>query len=393
MLKKTNILLLITVFLFGSLSVGMAQDKAVYVKKKYGKRERQVLTFDFSKIKKPASVAEMNPVFHNPPIHQDTTGTCWCFATTSFLESEVYRLHQKKVKISEIFTVYHEYLEKVRRYVREKGNSAFAEGSEHNAVIHRMKQYGAVPESAYTGLIDGRTGHNHGPMVREMRNYLQFIKQHNYWHEDEILANIRNILNRYLGEPPKTVTVDGQIMTPKEYLKNVLQLPLNDYVAFMSTKSLPFYTKGEYKVPDNWWHSTAYHNVPLNEFYGIIKNAIKNGYSVDLGGDVSEPGKNGENEVAVIPSFDIPGKYINQDSREFRFYNHTSTDDHAIHLIGYKRVGKHDWFLIKDSGRSAYAGPSKGYYFFRDDFIKLKMLTILVHKDAAKEVLKKFNLN
>lgn len=390
MFKKSNILLLSAVFLLASLSGAMAQDKVTYVKKKYRGRERQVLTFDLSKIKKPASVAEMKPVFHNPPIHQDTTGTCWCFATTSFLESEVYRLHQKKVKISEIFTVYHEYLEKVRRYVRKKGNSAFAQGSEHNAVIHRMKQYGAVPESAYTGLINGRTGHNHGPMVREIRNYLEFIKQHNYWYEDEILANVRNILNRYLGEPPKTVTVDGQTMTPKEYLKNVLQLPLNDYVAIMSTQSIPFYTRGEYKVPDNWWHCTAYYNVPLNEFYSIIKNAIKNGYSVDLGGDVSEPGKNGENEVAVIPSFDIPGKYINQDSREFRFYNHTSTDDHAIHLIGYKRVGKHDWFLIKDSGRSAFSGPNKGYYFFRDDFIKLKMLTILVHKDAAQEVLKKF---
>ncbi len=367
-----------------------AQDRALYVKKKIHGKERTVLTMDFSKIKKPSSVEEFNPVFHNPPVHQDTTGTCWAFATTSFLESEVYRLYGKKVKLSEMFTVYHEYLEKVRRFVREKGNSAFGQGSEHNAVILRMKQYGAVPYSAYTGLINGRKRYNHTPMFREIKNYLDFIKKHGYWYEDEVLDHVKHILNRYMGKPPSKITVDGKEMTPKEYLKNVLQLPLDDYVAFMSTESVPFYTKGEYKVPDNWWHSKEYYNVPLDVFYRIIKNAIRHGYSVALGGDVSEPGKNGKEEVAVIPSFDIPGKYINQDAREFRFYNHTSTDDHAIHLIGYKHLGGHDWFLIKDSARSAYVGPHKGYSFFRDDYVKLKMLVFLVHKDAAKDVLKKF---
>ncbi len=368
----------------------IAQDRAIYVKKKVWGKEKTVLSIDFSKLKKPTTIEEMNPVFHNPPIRQDTTGTCWAFATTSFLESELYRLYGMKVKLSEMFTVYYEYLEKARRFVREKGESAFGQGSEHNAVILRMKQYGAVPYSAYDGLLEGRTGYNHGPMFREIKNYLDFVKEHNYWYEDQVLDQIRHILNRYMGEPPKTITVDGKTMTPKEYLENVLRLPLDDYVAFMSTMSMPFYTKGEYKVPDNWWHSKEYHNVPLDVFYKIIKRAIKNGFSVDLGGDVTEPGRDGEMEVGIIPSFDIPYKYINQDAREFRFYNKTTTDDHAIHLVGYKRLGKHDWFLIKDSARSAFAGKHKGYYFYRDDFVKLKMLTILIHKDAVRDVLKKF---
>ena len=128
----------------------------------------------------------------------------------------------------------------------------------------------------------------------------------------------------------------------------------------------------------------------MDEWYDIIKNAVKSGYTITIGGDVSEPGYNGFEDAAIVPEFDIPQKYINQDSREFRFYNKTSADDHGIHLVGYKKVDGHDWFLIKDSARSSRHGKFEGYYFYRDDYIKLKMLTFMVHKDAMKDVLKRF---
>ena len=49
---------------------------------------------------------------------------------------------KKEVKLSEIYTVYWEYLEKARRFVRERGNSAFGQGSEANAVprISRLSE-------------------------------------------------------------------------------------------------------------------------------------------------------------------------------------------------------------------------------------------------------------
>jgi bleomycin hydrolase len=158
----------------------------------------------------------------------------------------------------------------------------------------------------------------------------------------------------------------------------------------MSFKYQPFFTKGSYRVPDNYWNSQDYHNVPLELWYRTIIKALKNGYTVGIGGDVSEIGKVGENDIAFIPEFDIPAKLINQDAREFRFTNKTSTDDHGVHVIGYQRYKKHDWFLIKDSGSSSNKGKFKGYYFFRGDFIRLKMLTFLVHKDAVTDLLTKF---
>ncbi len=382
-------LVLFTVSLVVATGV-FAQDKAVYVTKKVHGKERQVLTVDISKLKRPRSLDEFQIIWHNPPVKQDTTGTCWAFSTISFLESEVKRLTGKEVKLSEMYVVYWEYVEKARRFIREKGNSFLGQGSEQNAVIARIKQYGCVPESAYTGLLNGRTGHNHTALFRELRSYLEYCKEHSYWDEDKALAYVKLILNKYLGEPPTSITVDGRTMTPQEYATDYLKLPLNDYVALMSTRSVPFWTQGEYKVPDNWWHSKDYYNVPLRDFYKAIRNAVKNGYSLVFGGDISEPGKVPEEDVAIVPTFDIPGKFINQDAREFRFYNHTTTDDHGIHAVGFTHKYGHDWFLIKDSGRSSRKGKLKGYYIFRDDYVRLKMLTVLVHKDAVAELMAKY---
>ncbi len=385
----------LTLILFSGLCFVVAsvhaQDRAVYKTKKVDDRERTYLTVDISKLKYPKSLDEFRTVWHNPPVRQDTTGTCWAFSTVSFLESEVKRLTGRQVKLSEMYIVYWEYVEKARRYIREKGESAFGQGSEQNAVIERIKQYGCVPLEAYTGLLGGRTAHNHTPLYRELKSYLEYCKDHGYWDEDKAIEYVKLILNKHLGKPPETITVDGRTMTPKQYATEYLQLPLDDYVALMSTTSIPFWTQGEYKVPDNWWHSEEYYNVPLEDFYRAIRDALRSGYSVVLGGDVSEPGKIPEEDLAIVPSFDIPRKYITQDAREFRFYNHTSTDDHGIHAVGYAKKYGHEWFLIKDSGRSARKGNLKGYYIFRDDYVKLKMLTALVHRDGVAKLMEKYD--
>ena len=120
----------------------------------------------------------------------------------------------------------------------------------------------------------------------------------------------------------------------------------------------------------------------------IIKSSIKNGYSMSIGGDVSESGYSSKYDIAMVPSFDIPSQYIDENARQFRFSNGTTTDDHAIHLIGYK-VDENDdwWFLNKDSGSGCRNGRFPGYYFYHEDYVKLKMMTFTIHKDAVKEIL------
>lgn len=118
-------------------------------------------------------------VWTQPTESQGNTGTCWSFSTTACYESEVYRQSGKKVHISEIHTVYWEYVEKARRYIEQRSNSNFEEGSEGNAVARIMKKYGAVPQDAYKGLLHNRKHHTHAKMYEEMNSYLQSLKKDN----------------------------------------------------------------------------------------------------------------------------------------------------------------------------------------------------------------------
>lgn len=345
---------------------------------------------DMSELDIPKSLDEFTTVEVAAPISQGNTGTCWCFSTTSFYESEIYRMQGKSIDLSELYTVYFEYIEKAREYVRTRGVSHLGEGSETNAVQRMMKLYGVVPQEVYAGKPADQPFYNHEGMFTELKNYLNNCKDTHFWDEEAILSNVRSILNHYMGEPPSTFKYKGRTYTPHSFLKNVAKLQPDDYVDFMSLLEKPYWTQAEYKVPDNWWRSEAYHNVPLDAFMSGVKNAIKKGYSISIGGDVSESGYNPIKDVAVVPSYDIPPEHIDEHARQFRFSNGSTTDDHAIHLIGYKETAEGWWFLIKDSGSGARNGSFPGYYFYHEDYVKLKMMTYTLHKDAVADLLEKF---
>lgn len=364
------------------------------VQQKTGPSEiRRSLRVDLSTATLPNKVEfYKNQQWHNPPISQGATSTCWCFSTTSFLESEVYRIYKKQLKLSEMFTVYYEYIEKARRFVQERGNSLFDEGSEANATTRMWKKYGVVPAEAYIGLLNGRKFHNHELMVTEMKTYLASLKASAAWDEEAAVATIKSIMNHYLGEPPAEVTADGKKYTPQQYLKEIVRIDPEDYVDILSYTQEPFNQQVEYKVPDNWWHSKDYYNVPLEVYMATLKSALRNGYTVSIGGDVSEPGFDRQTQCAVVPDFDIPSAFINDDARQFRFTNNTTTDDHGMHVVGYLEKEGRDWYLIKDSGSgSRNNDPTAGefgYYFFSEDYVKLKMMDFMVHKDAVKDIIK-----
>jgi bleomycin hydrolase len=369
-----------------------AVDKELKKKEPYKR-----FVMDQSQLKMPNKIEDYKFEWAQPSESQGNAGTCWSFSTTSFYESEVYRLHGKKVEISEIYTAYCEYIEKARRFIQERGDSEFSQGSEGNALARIMKTYGAVPKKAYTGLINGRKFHTHEAMFNEMNNFLNSLKKSNAWDEQAALSTIKSIQNHYIGTPPEKFVVEGKEYTPITYLKDYLKINPDDYVEILSYKQEPYWKQVEYTVPDNWWHSDAYYNVPLDVFMDALKKAIRKGYTLSIGGDVSESGFIRETQCAMIPDFDIPSKYINEDARQFRFSNKSTTDDHGMHLIGYvenfNKDGK-DWYLIKDSSSGSRNNdpnvPEFGYYFFHEDYIKLKMMGFTIHKDAVKDFLKKF---
>lgn len=382
------------------------QDKAVYKEKKDGfyqntilkeieKYESQkstnesnnYLSVDFDNQSFPTDIEEYEKQWHNPPLSQGSTGTCWCYSGISFAESEIFRISGKKVKLSEMYMVYWEYVERALYFVENRGDMNFGQGSEANAVMKLMKKYGAIPESIYSGMLKGQTFHNHKEMFKEIKAYLKGVEESNNWNANVVTATVKNILNHYMGEPPTNFTFENQSYSPASYLEEYLNFNPDDYFSFMSTMSKTYNQKGELVEPDNWWHCDNYYNVKLDDFIAIFKKAIEEGYTLSFCGDVSEPGYDLYEEVGIIPSYDIPGDYINEDARELRISNESTTDDHCMHIVGYLEQDDEWWFLVKDSSSSGFDGPNKGYRFIHEDYIRLKVLTILVYKYGAKDVL------
>lgn len=336
--------------------------------------------------------------WHLAPVSQGNTNTCWSYSATSLLESEIYRLSKQEIKLSEMFSAYCEYIERAQQFVRTRGSIYIGEGSEMNAVIKIMKKYGALPYNAYSGLKEGQEFQSHERMFNEIKAYLESVKSRNEWDENMVVNTVKSIMNHYMGEPPATVQVNNKQYTPQQYLKDVAKINPDDYVDVLSYLQQPFWKKVIFEVPDNWWLDSSYYNVPLDDYMKAFKSAITQGYTVSIAGDVSEAGMVGrEANAALVPSFDIPSQFINDDARQFRFSNGTTTDDHGMHVVGYLEKDGVTWYLVKDSGAGSRTGGKDkninfGYYFFHEDYVKLKMMSFLVHKDALKGIIGKFKI-
>ncbi len=341
----------------------------------------------------PKSSSEFKSQWHNSPISQGWSGMCWCFSTTSMLESDIKRRTGTEVKISELHTVYYEYLQKVEEFVRTRGNSTLGEGSQGNAVLRVWDKYGCVPAEAFTGLQSGQEFHGHNLMFEEIEKFMKSLKANNAWDPDFAVKTVKAILDHYIGTPPTEFTYKGKKYTPISFRDEVTKFNKNDYVDIMSLLQQGYWDEVVYPAADNWWNCDKYKNVPLDDFMTAIKKAIRSGYTMMIGGDVSSTGYYSFADVAVIPSYDIPSEYIDENARQLRWSNGTTGDDHAIHLVGYTEKDGVTWFLIKDSGSGARNGANKGYYFYHEDYVKLKMMNFLIHKDAVKELLEKFDKN
>ena len=65
---------------------------------------------------------------------QDKTGTCWAFATASFLESELLRMNKGKFNLSEMFIARKAYDYKTEKYFRYHGDYNMNEGRQANSI-------------------------------------------------------------------------------------------------------------------------------------------------------------------------------------------------------------------------------------------------------------------
>ncbi|NLA15330.1 MAG: aminopeptidase [Bacteroidales bacterium] len=332
---------------------------------------------------------EFTQVVNNPYTelkNQGRTGTCWCFATLSFLESELIRMEKGTFDLSEMFVVRGVYKTRFFDNYLRRGRGNLGPGSLSHTTTRAIAKYGLMPESLYGGINYDSPGHNH----TELQGFINAIA--------EVPIKVRRLspqtvllldalLDIYLGEAPETFTYEGTEHTPLSFV-DYLGLDMDNYVEITSYTHHPFYKQVPIEVPDNWEH-TLYYNVPLDEFMSIANHALNNGYTIAWDGSLSRNFSQ-ENGVAVEPGRDPSKDEINvdQEIRQEMYQTFQSGDDHLMHVTGIARdqYGV-TYYITKNSWGEA--GKHKGFVYMSENYFKARCVAYMVHKDAIPKAIRK----
>lgn len=339
-----------------------------------------------------------------PVKDQSRSGTCWCYSTLSFLESEILRAGGPELDLSEMWIVRNIYFEKAVKYVRLHGSLNLAVGGQAHDVLHGIEAYGIVPEEVYPGLNYGYDKPNFDEIDAVIKAYADAVIKAGGKRSDSRLttawqAGLNGILDAYFGPMPGKFTYRGREYTPASFAAS-LPIDLGDYIEFTSFTHHPFYTEFAMEVPDNWNWDKVW-NVPLDEFMQIIDNSLEKGYTISWGTDVSEKGFSRTKGLGIVPEadlegmqgteaekwgkltqkekdealykFDKPGRErtVTQELRQKGYDNYETTDDHGMQIVGTATdQNGTPYYKVKNSWNTT--GPYDGYWYFSRPFVAYK---------------------
>ena len=352
--------------------------------------------------------------------NQNRAGTCWCYSTLAFIESELIRMGKGEYDLSEMFIVHNTYLDRADRAVRTHGDVSFSQGGSFYDVLYGMKAFGLVPEAEMRpGVMYGDTLSVHNELTAvsdavvaaiakgKLRSLQKDANNQMLWKKA-----IESIHDIYLGERPEKFTYNGKEYTPKSFYES-LGLNPDDYVSLTSYTHHPFYEPFVLEIQDNWRWAQSY-NLPIDELMEVFDNAIMNGYTVAWGSDVSESGFT-RNGIAVLPDADKaqelsgsdmahwlklkpeekqlntkpqPQKWVTQEERQVAYDNFETTDDHGMQIYGIAKdqLGN-EYYMVKNS----WGTNSKynGHWYASKAFVRYKTMNIVVHKNSIPKAIAK----
>jgi bleomycin hydrolase len=314
---------------------------------------------------------------------QQQTGLCWCFATTSFIETEAIRLGKNPVEISPMFFVIPTDIDKAEKYIRMNGKSYFGAGDLTFSALKAYKNFGAVPQTVFSGKKDSSSTYNHGMMdYRLLERVKDYVKSgRGNMTAEGYRKKIASIISGTLGEAPASFVYNNKNYTPKSFAEEMIGINPDDYVEITSYNHHPFYSKFILEIESNW-NNNYYLNLPINDFSNVVDYALMHNYSVCWDGDIREGYKNG---FAVLND---SVNMITQQRRQTAFDNYTTIDQHNMHIVGIAKNDKgKEFYILKNSSDFLDCG---GYLYMSKEYFLLKTISVMTNKNGlSKEIMKK----
>ena len=351
--------------------------------------------------------------------NQNQSGTCWCFSTLSFFESELLRMGKGEHDLCEMFVVHKTMEDRAAQTVRTHGDVSFAQGGSFYDVIYCMQNYGIVPQEAMPepGTLYGDTLPNHNEVDLVATAFVDALATSKLKKLSPVWKQaFSGIYDAYLGKCPEKFTYKGKEYTPQSFFESTGLNP-DDYISLTSYTHHPFYEPFVLEIQDNWRWGQSY-NLPIDELMEVFDNAINTGYTIAWGSDVSEQGFTRDG-IAVMPDAEKvqelsgsdmahwlkmkpeekklntkpqPQKWCTQEERQEAYDNWETTDDHGMLIYGIAKDQEgNDYYMVKNSWGKA--GKYDGLWYASKAFVRYKTMNIVVNKNALpKEIAKKLGI-
>ena len=353
-----------------------------------------------------------------PVKNQKNAGTCWSYSGMSFLESEALKKTGRVYDFSEMFVVFNTYMDRAEKSVRTHGDCSFSQGGSFADILYCLEHYGLVPDAEMpAGVMYGDTLSNHSelsavtdPIVKAAASAKKLqMSPDGEWLWKKAVRAVHEV---YLGKCPTEFSYNGKRYTPESFAQST-GLKVDDYVALTSFSHHPYGESFIMEVQDNWRWSTNL-NIELEDFMQIIDEAIKKGYTVLWGGDVSEDGFTRDG-LAVYPDMKspeapgadqarwlkldkkakaeeitkkpLPQKKVTVSERQQGYDNFETGDDHGMHLFGTATDKEgNKYYMVKNSWGKT--GKFEGIWYMTPEFVRAKTLNILINKNAISTSLR-----
>jgi len=315
--------------------------------------------------------------------NQAMSSTCWSFATLSFFESELLRMGKGEYDLSEMFYVRKAYPIKAYNFYHFQGKSNFGPGGQAHDITYLFREYGAVPENVYSGLQNKET-HYQLDMDDALVNIMNpVVKMGPGEAGEKWKYALDSTMDVHLGKLPQTFSYNGKNYTPQSFAAT-LGIDPDNYVELTSYSHHPFYRQFILEVPDNWMFE-KYYNLPVDELIRVMDNSINNGYTFCWDGDVTDDISFSAN--GGVAALEKEKKKIEQSDRQKAFEDFSVTDDHLMHITGLAKSEFGERYYLTKNSWGEKKGTN-GYWFMSENYVRLKTIAILVHKDAIPEDIK-----